>query len=154
LPNVRVVHHFVPAMPVRVSALRSLGAYSERVLDRELHGRIGESRERGSRRISFALPRRPARARRHQRGGQSFRDGRNYTRSRDAAGDLRSPATRTSVPTSRSQSKSTSTAKPDVSECCARSPRSIAVRWSIPTGFAIRSRAASSSHRAGRCLRR
>jgi nicotinate dehydrogenase subunit B len=25
--NVRVVHHFVPAMPVRVSALRSLGAY-------------------------------------------------------------------------------------------------------------------------------
>jgi len=27
LPNVRVVHHFIPAMPVRVSALRSLGAY-------------------------------------------------------------------------------------------------------------------------------
>jgi nicotinate dehydrogenase subunit B len=27
LPNARVVHHFIPAMPVRVSALRSLGAY-------------------------------------------------------------------------------------------------------------------------------
>ncbi|HEY2863921.1 MAG TPA: molybdopterin cofactor-binding domain-containing protein [Casimicrobiaceae bacterium] len=27
LPNARVVHRFVPAMPVRVSALRSLGAY-------------------------------------------------------------------------------------------------------------------------------
>jgi CO/xanthine dehydrogenase Mo-binding subunit len=27
LPNVRVAHHFIPAMPVRVSALRSLGAY-------------------------------------------------------------------------------------------------------------------------------
>jgi nicotinate dehydrogenase subunit B len=27
LPNVRVVHHFLPAMPLRVSALRSLGAY-------------------------------------------------------------------------------------------------------------------------------
>ncbi|HEV2977054.1 MAG TPA: molybdopterin cofactor-binding domain-containing protein [Casimicrobiaceae bacterium] len=27
LPNARVVHHFVPAMPVRVSALRALGAY-------------------------------------------------------------------------------------------------------------------------------
>ena len=27
LPNVRVVHHFVPAMPLRVSALRALGAY-------------------------------------------------------------------------------------------------------------------------------
>ena len=27
LPNARVVHHFVPAMPVRVSALRGLGAY-------------------------------------------------------------------------------------------------------------------------------
>ena len=26
-PNVRVVHHFVPAMPIRVSALRALGAY-------------------------------------------------------------------------------------------------------------------------------
>jgi len=26
-PNARVVHHFVPAMPLRVSALRSLGAY-------------------------------------------------------------------------------------------------------------------------------
>jgi nicotinate dehydrogenase subunit B len=27
LPNARVVHHFLPAMPLRVSALRSLGAY-------------------------------------------------------------------------------------------------------------------------------
>jgi nicotinate dehydrogenase subunit B len=27
LPNASVVHHFVPAMPVRVSALRALGAY-------------------------------------------------------------------------------------------------------------------------------
>jgi nicotinate dehydrogenase subunit B len=27
LPNARVVHHFIPAMPVRVSALRGLGAY-------------------------------------------------------------------------------------------------------------------------------
>jgi CO/xanthine dehydrogenase Mo-binding subunit len=26
-PNARVVHHFIPAMPVRVSALRGLGAY-------------------------------------------------------------------------------------------------------------------------------
>jgi CO/xanthine dehydrogenase Mo-binding subunit len=26
-PNARVVHHFIPAMPVRVSALRALGAY-------------------------------------------------------------------------------------------------------------------------------
>jgi nicotinate dehydrogenase subunit B len=28
LPNLRVVHHFIPVMPVRVSALRSLGAYT------------------------------------------------------------------------------------------------------------------------------
>ena len=27
IPNARVVHHFLPAMPVRVSALRALGAY-------------------------------------------------------------------------------------------------------------------------------
>ena len=27
LPNARVMHHFVPAMPLRVSAMRSLGAY-------------------------------------------------------------------------------------------------------------------------------
>ena len=27
LPNARIVHHFVPAMPMRVSALRALGAY-------------------------------------------------------------------------------------------------------------------------------
>jgi nicotinate dehydrogenase subunit B len=27
LPNARVVHHFIPAMPLRVSALRALGAY-------------------------------------------------------------------------------------------------------------------------------
>ena len=27
LPNARVVHHFIPAMPLRVSAMRSLGAY-------------------------------------------------------------------------------------------------------------------------------
>jgi len=28
LPNVHVVHHFIPGMPLRVSALRSLGAYT------------------------------------------------------------------------------------------------------------------------------
>jgi CO/xanthine dehydrogenase Mo-binding subunit len=28
LPNVRVVHHFIPQMPLRVSALRALGAYA------------------------------------------------------------------------------------------------------------------------------
>jgi len=28
LPNVHVVHHFIPSMPLRVSALRSLGAYT------------------------------------------------------------------------------------------------------------------------------
>lgn len=27
LPNARVVHHFIPAMPVRISAMRALGAY-------------------------------------------------------------------------------------------------------------------------------
>jgi CO/xanthine dehydrogenase Mo-binding subunit len=27
LPNARVIHHFIPAMPLRVSALRALGAY-------------------------------------------------------------------------------------------------------------------------------
>src|SRR5207302_10392985 len=27
LPNARVVHHFIPVMPLRVSALRGLGAY-------------------------------------------------------------------------------------------------------------------------------
>ncbi|HEV7820022.1 MAG TPA: molybdopterin cofactor-binding domain-containing protein [Burkholderiales bacterium] len=28
LPNARIVHHFIPAMPLRASALRSLGAYA------------------------------------------------------------------------------------------------------------------------------
>jgi nicotinate dehydrogenase subunit B len=28
LPNARVIHHFIPTMPLRVSALRSLGAYA------------------------------------------------------------------------------------------------------------------------------
>jgi nicotinate dehydrogenase subunit B len=27
IPNARVVYHFLPAMPLRVSALRALGAY-------------------------------------------------------------------------------------------------------------------------------
>ena len=26
-PNAQVVHHFIPAMPIRISALRALGAY-------------------------------------------------------------------------------------------------------------------------------
>jgi nicotinate dehydrogenase subunit B len=26
-PNAHVVHHFIPAMPVRISAMRALGAY-------------------------------------------------------------------------------------------------------------------------------
>ncbi len=44
IPNARVVHHFMPEMPLRVSALRSLGALYERVFDRELHGRTGPGR--------------------------------------------------------------------------------------------------------------
>ena len=26
-PNAQVVHHFIPAMPIRISAMRALGAY-------------------------------------------------------------------------------------------------------------------------------
>jgi len=37
-PMSHVVHHFIPAMPLRISALRSLGAYHNVFFDRELHG--------------------------------------------------------------------------------------------------------------------
>ena len=40
-PSQRVVHHFVQDMPIRVSALRTLGAYANVFALRILHGRAG-----------------------------------------------------------------------------------------------------------------
>ena len=44
-PNAHVVHHFIPAMPVRISAMRALGAISQcRFLIESFMDRISRSR--------------------------------------------------------------------------------------------------------------
>ncbi len=69
LPNARVVHHFVPAMPMRVSALRALGAYMNVFSIESFMDELATSGGRRSGRIPSAPPRRCARTRRHRSRG-------------------------------------------------------------------------------------
>jgi nicotinate dehydrogenase subunit B len=55
-PNARVVSHFVPEMPLRVSAMRSLGCVSQHFRDRKLRRRTGGRGRRRSNRIQAAPP--------------------------------------------------------------------------------------------------
>ena len=58
------VWHFVPEMPLRVSALRGARRLHQRVRDRELHGRAGAGRRRRPGRVPAAPSRGSARPRR------------------------------------------------------------------------------------------
>ena len=71
--NTRIVHHFIPDMPLRVSALRGARRLHERVRDRELHGRAGEGGRRRSGRIPPTPPARCSRTRRHRAGSREVR---------------------------------------------------------------------------------
>ena len=151
IPTPQVVHHFIPDMPLRVSAMRALGAYMnvfsiESFMD-ELAQAAGidpvEFRLRSSRRRPSAgggsnaradkfdwrarqLIVRRARPRLRLRALQEFRSllcGRGRGRGRTRTGAVRS---------------------------CARSPRSIAAKRSIPTASQPDRGRASFRRRAGR----
>ena len=135
LPNARVVHHFIPAMPVRVSALRALGAYMNVF---SIESFIDElARAAGADPVEFRLrhlddPR--ARDVITDRG-DALRLGGPATRAAVAARASPSRATRIWAPTWRSRSRSRSSARAAAPGSCAPSPRSTAGRRSIPDGI-------------------
>ena len=68
-PNQKIVHHFIPQMPIRVSALRTLGAYANVFALGILHGRDGGAGEGRSGGV-------PARAYEGPAGARGDREGR------------------------------------------------------------------------------
>ncbi len=73
LPNARVVHHFVPAMPIRVSALRALGAYMNVFSIESFMDELAQAAASRSGRFSPAPSGRSARARRRLARGRTLR---------------------------------------------------------------------------------
>ena len=69
-PNARVVHHFIPDMPVRISAMRALGAYHNVFSIESFMDELADARRR-SRRVPAEAPRRCERPRRDRAGGAS-----------------------------------------------------------------------------------
>ena len=72
-PNAQVVHHFIPAMPLRISAMRALGAYHNVFSIESFMDELAAARRRRSGRIPAETSRRPARPRRDRKGGAGFR---------------------------------------------------------------------------------
>ena len=97
-PNMRVVQHFIPDMPVRVSALRALGAYCNVFAIESFMDELALGGGRRSGGVPPAAPRRSARPRRHQRSPPSASAGRRRSSCRPAAAAASpSRATRTSA---------------------------------------------------------
>ena len=134
-PNAQVVHHFIPAMPLRISAMRALGAYHnvfsiESFMD-ELAAAAGADP------VEFRLkhledPRGRDVIDKAAQGVRMAEGPEGAAGSRLSALPLR--ATRIWRRIAPSPPRSKSTGRPDVRGWCARSRRSTAARWSIRTG--------------------
>ncbi len=154
-PNAHVIDHFIPQMPLRVSALRTLGAYHNVVRDRELHGRAGRRRRRRIRWNSGSRICNDPRARdvitkAAQEFGWKKDDARPRGRGRGFAfARYKNLAAYCAVAVE-------STVEHESGEV--RLGRvvapSTADRRSIPTASATRSKARSCSRRAGPCMKR
>ena len=108
-PNAHVVHHFIPDMPVRISAMRALGAYHNVFSIESFMDELADARGRRSRRVPAEASRRSARPRRDREGGARSSAGtRASRRRRTAATALPSRATRTSRPIAPSPARSRS----------------------------------------------
>ena len=111
LPSARVVHRFVPAMPVRVSALRALGAYMNVFSIESFIDELAQARRRRPGRFSPSPPGRCTCARRRVARGRALRlvfvRARSRTRPRLRLRALQESRARMS----RSRSKSTSIAR-------------------------------------------
>ena len=72
-PNAKVVHHFIPAMPLRISAMRALGAYHNVFSIESFMDELASAARRRSRRVQAEASRRSARARRDRQGRAGVR---------------------------------------------------------------------------------
>ena len=125
-PSQRVMHHFVQDMPIRVSALRTLGAYANVFALGILHGRAGGGGRRRSGRLPARAHEGPARPRRDRGGGQEGGlEGRREGRRHGAAAASASPSTRTSPATWPWSRRWRSTAQAAWCACRAPGRRSI-----------------------------
>ena len=133
-PNAQVVHHFIPAMPVRISAMRALGAYHNVFSIESFMDELALAA--GADPVEFRLKHlddpRGRDVIEKAAAGLRLAEGAEGRR-RIAATALPLRATRISRPIAPSPAKSRSTARPAVRGWCARSPRSTAGRWSIRT---------------------
>ena len=154
-PNKRVIWHFLPDMPLRVSALRALGAYANVFAIESFMDELALAA--GADPVEFRLtaPRRPARPRCDRRWRRKNSAGRAI-RCRPAAGAASpSRATRTSAAYLRCARRGGGRARDRPRRASsAPSRRSTAARSSIRTASATRPKAASSRRSAGRCTRR
>ena len=78
-PNARVVHHFIPDMPVRISAMRALGAYHNVFSIESFMDELAGLAKRRSRRVQAETSRGCARSRRDREGGERIRLARGPT---------------------------------------------------------------------------
>jgi len=142
IPNASGIYHFIEQAPVRVSALRGLGAHMNVFAIESFMDELAVAA--GADPVDFRLihlqdPR--ARAVIGPRPTASAGSGMR------AAADVALPsrATRISAPIARSPSRSPSTATAARSKCAAYRPPSTAAKPSIPTASATRSKARSCS---------
>ena len=133
-PNAHVVHHFIPAMPLRISAMRALGAYHNVFSIESFMDELADRGRRRSGRIPPEASGGSARPRRHRQGRARLR---LAERPEGAAGPrlrLCLCALQESGGLLRHRHRGRSrTARPGVRGWCARWRRSTAARWSIPT---------------------
>ena len=144
-PTRAACYHFVEQMPVRVSALRGLGAQMNVFAIESFMDELALAA--GTDPVAFRLARlEDERAREVvRRAADRFGWRRAATAATVGHAASPSPATRTSPPTAPWRWRCGSIATAARSTCRAWSPRSTAARRSIPTASATRSRAASCS---------
>ena len=152
IPNARVVHHFLPTMPLRVSALRALGAYMnifsiESFIDELAQAAAADPVEFRLRHLDDPRAREVIQTACEHFGWSSFRKlpgrgrGCAFARYKNLAA------------IARLRLKSRLNAKPAARDCFALSLPLTAGKLSIPTDSSIRSKAPSCSQRAGRCTK-
>jgi len=134
-PNAHVVHHFIPAMPVRVSAMRALGAYHNVFSIESFIDELAVAASADPVEFRAEASRRSARAGRDRQGGASVRlaEGAKSAR-RPRLRPLLSRATRNLAAYCAIASEVEVNKETGRPRWCARWRRSIAVRWSIRMG--------------------
>ena len=141
-PSARVMHHFIPAMPVRVSALRALGAHMNVFAIESFMDELAAAA--GADPVQFRLQHLDDARARDVISAVAQRFGWSDTSRRKLPGRGRGFAFaryKNLPPIAPSPARWRSNAKPATRAWCVPSPPSMPAGWSIPRGLPTRSRA-------------